>query len=89
MLPQHPEAERVERAHVRRERRAPGRQLALGFLVVRDGDDRRRLVAPVDDEVTQTFGEHAGLAGAGGSDDAGRAPLVFDSGALIGGEVGC
>ncbi len=88
MLPQYPEAERVERAHVRRERGTPSRQLALGLLVVGDGEDRRRLVAAVDDEVAQPLGKHACLAGTGGGDDARRSSFVFDSGPLIGGQIG-
>ena len=71
-----------------RERRGASRQLALGLLVVGDGEDRRRLVAAVDDEVAQPLGEHAGLAGPGRGDDPRRAAFVADGGALVGGEVG-
>ncbi len=88
----HPQPERVERAD--RQGGAVGDvacaafHLELRLLVVGDGQHAGGLEAPVLDEVTQPFGEHARLAGAGGGDDPRRAGAVADGGELVVGERG-
>ena len=49
------------------------RHLLLGLLVVGEGDHGLALVAAVGQQVAVALGEDAGLARAGGGDDAGRA----------------
>ncbi len=75
VLAEHPQTERVERADVRSERLRARRQLALGLLVVGDGEHRRGVVAAVDDEVAQPLRQHAGLARSGRGDDPCRPAL--------------
>ena len=72
---------------MRGERVGACRQLTFGLLVVGDRQHGCCFVAPIDDEVTESLGEHSGLAGAGRSDDPRRSTLVLDGGALIVGEV--
>jgi hypothetical protein len=80
-------AEGVEREDAGADTARARRHLVAGLAVVGDGDDARRLVAPVDDQMAQAGGEHAGLARARRGDDAGGAGAVLDRRQLVGRQV--
>ena len=81
--------DRVQRAHLQ-----PGKvdralaHLLLRPLVERDQADRRGRQVPLREQVAGPFGEHAGLARTGRSDDPRRTAGVGDRGELVGREVG-